>query len=150
MHERYVMHHAGRRLRRAGVRPALTLIEAILLLTTMSVVAVGVAVGFQATADVPPQSDQSGAISIELASEMDYWRAVAWGGSPWPGSLPSTVNDTVTLGIGGRSVTCNRVTTIQRWDPSNIAGNSSPQSDFVRVQITINSQALTAYLTNPL
>ena len=81
---------------------------------------------------------------------MDYWRAVAWGGSPWPAALPSNVTDTVTMSIGGQSFTYNRTTAIQTWDPNNVATNTSPQSDFARIQITINGQVLTAYLTNPL
>ena len=34
--------------------------------------------------------------------------------------------------------------------PNNVAGNSSPQADFVQVQITINGQVATIYLTKPL
>lgn len=139
-----------RSARRAASARGLTLVEAVLLLTIISVAAVAAGVGLQAASDTPLRSDRTGAISAELTSEMESWRAVAWGGSPWPASLPSTVNDTVTLHIAGRSITCNRTTAMQRWDPNAITSNSSPQSDFVRIQITINGQVLTAYLTNPL
>ena len=130
--------------------PGLTLIESMMLLTILSIVGVGVAVGLQSLSNVPQATDRTAAISTELTSEMDYLRAVAWGGSPWPAALPSNVTDTVTLNIGGKSLTYNRITNIQNWDPNNIASNAGPQSDFVRIQITINGQVLTAYLTNPL
>jgi hypothetical protein len=89
-------------------------------------------------------------VSAELTSELENWRAVAWGSSPWPSALPYSVNDTVTLSIGGQSITYNRTTSIRNWDPNNMASNASPQSDFVQIQITINSQTITAYLTKPI
>jgi type II secretory pathway pseudopilin PulG len=138
---------AGRFHRRGHKAPrGLTLLECMILLTILSIVGLGVGLALQASSNVPVATDRAGAISTELASEMDYWRALAWGGPPWPTTLPSNVADTVTMSVGGRSFTYNRTTNIQNWDPTNIAGNASPQSDFVRIQLTINGQVLTAYL----
>jgi hypothetical protein len=121
----------------------------MVMLVILSIVAVGVAVGLQSAVGIPEGSDRISAVSAELSSELENWRAVAFGGSPWPSVLPSTVNDTVTLSIGGRSMTYSRTTKIQNWDPNNIAANASPQADFVQVQITIGSQTSLAYLTKP-
>jgi len=122
----------------------------MMLLVIMSIVAVAAAVGLQSATRVPENTDRTLAISSELNSEMEYWRSLAFGSSPWPSSLPYSATDTVTLGIGGQSLTYNRTTSIQKWDPSNLAVNTTPQPDFVQVQITINGQSLTCYMSKPL
>lgn len=127
-----------------------TLIEAMLLLVVTSIVGVAVGIGLQSISRVPKATDRALAVSAELLSEMENWRAVAFGAAPWPASLPYTKTDTVTLSIGGQSVTYNRTVSIQNWDPNNLASNSSPQTDFARVQLTINSVSLTTFLTKPI
>ncbi len=142
---------SGRRhsVRRRAGRRGLTLIEAMVLMVVMSIVSVGVSVGLQSAVRIPEGSDRILAVSGELTSELENWRAVAWTGSTWPTTLPYSASDTVTLSIGGQSITYNRTTTIKIWDPNDITGNSSPQVDFVQVRITIDSQSTTAYLTKP-
>ncbi|HEY4330349.1 MAG TPA: hypothetical protein VGN88_11480, partial [Phycisphaerae bacterium] len=83
-----------------------------------------------------------------LLSEAENWRAVAFGASVWPATLPYSVSDTVTISIGGKNRTFSRTTTIALWDPANIAANTAPQTNFVRVQITIDGQVLTIYVCN--
>ncbi len=134
---------------RGNARPAFTIIEAVVLMVILSIVGVGVGVGLQSATRVPELNDRALAVSAELASEMDTWRANAWTGSTWPASLPSTTNDTVTLSIGGQSKTFNRTVSIQTWDPNNLASNSFPQANFAKVTITINSQTIFAFFTNP-
>jgi type II secretory pathway pseudopilin PulG len=126
---------------------AFTLIEAMVLLVIMSIVAVAAAVGLQSATHVPDATDHTLAISSELNSEMEYWRSIAFGISPWPSSLPYSTTDTVTLSIGGQNSTYSRTTSIQNWDPNNLATNNTPQADFVQVQITISGQTLTCYLS---
>jgi type II secretory pathway pseudopilin PulG len=126
---------------------AFTLIEAMVLLVIMSIVAVAAAVGLQSAVRLPEATDRTLAVSAELNSEMEYWRSLAFGNSPWPSTLPYSATDTVTLSIGGQSLTFNRTTTIQKWDPNNLTANSTPQPDFVQVQITINGQTSTCYLS---
>jgi len=127
-----------------------TLVEAIVLMVVLSIVAVGAAVGLQSASHVPEATDRALAISSELNSEIENWRAVAFGNSPWPASLPYNVTDTVTLSIGGQSQTYNRTTSIQDWDPNNLSSNASPQPDFVQVRVTINGQSLVCYLSKPI
>ena len=139
--------HSGVSMHRSR---AFTLIEVMFLMVILSIVAIAAAVGLQSSARLPEATDRVLAVSSELNSEIDSWRSVAFGSSPWPASLPYSLTDTVTLNIGGQAVTCNRTTSIQNWDPTNISTNSSPQSDFVRVQVTINGQTLTCFLNKPI
>lgn len=129
---------------------ALTLIEVMLLLTVLSVVAVGVGVGLQSASQVPRANSRMLGIQAELNSEADYWRAVGWGAAPWPSTLPSSKTDTVAVKIGGQTLTLNRTLSIQIWDPNNLATNSSPKTDFARVQITIDGQVVTYFTTRPI
>ncbi len=134
---------------RAGLRRrrGLTLIEASLMIVVVSIVCVAVAAGLQSVSAAPEINDRAQAISSELNSELENWRAVAFGASPWPSTLPYTSTDTVTLSIGGQQLKYARTTSIQKWDPNNLATNASPQTDFVQVKVTINSQSLAAYIT---
>ena len=143
-----VRHRVTARARRQV--PAFTLIEALILLVVLSIVAVGAAVGLQSTVKVPAQTDRVLAVSAELTSEIENWRALAFANAPWPAVLPYSVNDTVTLSIGGRQVGCSRTTNIQKWDPNNLGSNTSPQNDFVRVQVVIDGQSLECYLSKSL
>jgi len=127
-----------------------TLLEALLLLSIFSVAALGVSVGLQTAVDTSVTADRTLAVTTELTSEADNWRGVAFGGAPWPASLPYSLTDTVTLSLGGVNRTFSRVTTIANWDPNNIGSNASPQSNFVQIQITIDGRTLTFYLCNPL
>ena len=129
---------------------AFTLIEAVILMVIMSIVAVGAGIGLQSAVRVPEATERALAVSSELTSEIEGWRAVAFGNAPWPSALPYSANDTVTLSIAGQSTTYNRTTSIQKWDPNNLSTNASPQADFVQVQVTINGQSLVCYLSKPL
>jgi type II secretory pathway pseudopilin PulG len=136
----------ARILRRSGF----TLIEAIVLMVVLSIVAVGAAVGLQSAVHVPEATDRTLAISSELNSKIENWRSVAFGNSPWPASMPYNTTDTVTLSVGGQSLTYSRTTTIQNWDPNNVVTNLSPQPDFVQVKVTINGQSLACFLSKPI
>jgi len=129
-------------------RRGMTLIEASMMIVVVSIVCVGVAAGLQSISKAPEINDRAQAISAELNSELENWRAIAYTGPGWP-SLPYSSTDTVTLAIGGQSLSYARTTTIQKWDPNNLVTNASPQTDFVQVKVTINSQTLAAYITNP-
>jgi Tfp pilus assembly protein PilV len=130
-------------------RRGLSLIEATVMMVVLSIVSVGVGVGLQSATRAPEGSDRFAAVSAELTSEMENWRAVAWGASPWPATFPYTASGTVTLRIAGQNVTYNRTTSISYWDPNNLSGDTAPKTDFVRIQITIGSQSSTTYLTSP-
>lgn len=130
----------------------LTLIESMLVLTVLAVIGVATGVGLQAAARVPPANDRILIIDAELNSEMDYWKSWAFvtaTGTQWPSSIPYTKSDNVSLIIGGKSVSLSRSVAISKWDPNNIASNSSPKDDFVKVVITIDAQSVTFYLTSP-
>ena len=137
-------------MRQAHRHSGLTLLEAMVVMVVLSVVAVGVAVGLQSLVRVPVANDRVLAISTELNSEVENWRAVSWGVSPWPSTLPYNATDTVNITIGGRAMTYNRTVSIQTWDPNNPTSNLSPQSDFARVQITIDAQTATFFLSKPI
>ena len=125
------------------------MLEAMVVLVVLSIVGVGVGVGLQSATRVPEANDKVLALSAELTSEMENWKANAWTGSTWPSTLPYSKTDTVTIKCGGQSLTYNRTVTIKNWDPNNITSNSSPQTDFCQVQITINGQTVAFYLTRP-
>jgi type II secretory pathway pseudopilin PulG len=131
-------------------RGGFTLIEALVLMVVVSIVAVGVGVGLQSSARIPETTDRALAISAELNSELENWRTVAWGNSPWPASMPYNYSDTVTLNIGGQSLSFPRTVAIAQWDPNNLATNTTPQADFVQVKVTINGQTAISYLTKPI
>lgn len=129
-----------------------TLLEAILLITILSIVGLGVGIGLQSSARVADVNDQALVLSTELMSEMETWAALAWtSNTAWPTVFPYTpAADTVTLKIGGQNVTYARSVNIKNWDPNNLISNTSPKADFVRVQITINGQKLERYFAKPL
>ncbi|GEM_PF-6248755 len=130
---------------------AFTLIEAVVMMVIVSLVAVAVGVGLQSTARMPEATDRSLAVWAELNSELDNWHAAAWSVSPWPGALPyNPTPDTVTIKVGGQNIVCSRTITVQNWDPNNLTSNASPQSDFARVQITINGQTGSFFTCKPL
>jgi len=133
----------------ASRRRGLTMIEALLMMVILGIVAVGVGTGMQSAFMLPKGTERAVAISTELRSEAENWRAVAFKGSTWPGSLPYSLTDTVTISIQGQNTTLNRTTSIQNWDPNNLSSNTSPQADFVRIQITIDGNVYVIYLTNP-
>ena len=120
------------------------------MLAVLSFIGLAAGIGLQAAARVPPANDRALIVSAALNSDLDYWRAVAFNGSPWPSTFPYSSSDTVTLTIGGKSVIVNRTTTIRKWDPNNLASGASPQDDFFQIQITIDNQSLTFYLASPL
>jgi prepilin-type N-terminal cleavage/methylation domain-containing protein len=136
-------------MRRPIPTRAFTLIESMVAMVILGIAALVVPVALQTLAHTPSSNDNVLAVSAELVSEMEYWRDLAWGSSPWPTTLPYSSSDTVTLSIGGRSVTFSRSVSIQTWDPTNLAGNVSPQTDFARIQIIIGGQTLTAFTCRP-
>ena len=131
-------------------RRGLTLIEAMVVMVILSIVGVAVAVGLQSVSRIPTNNDRMLSVYAEIASEIDTWRANAFGPSPWPASLPYSVSDTVTISIGGQSKTFTRTTSIQTWTPASFTTNSSPQPDFVRILITIDGQTGTLFLSSPI
>ena len=136
-------------MRRPIPTHAFTLIESLVTMVILGVVVLIVPVALQTLTHTPSSNDQALAVSAELVSELEYWHDLAWGNSPWPTSLPYSSSDTVTLSVGGRSVTLSRSVSIQIWDPNNLTGDVSPQADFARIRITIAGQTITAFTCRP-
>ena len=130
-------------------RSGFTLIESMLALVVLAVAALVVPVALQTLAHTPAANDSVLAVSAELASEIETWRAEDWGPAPWPATLPYSATDTVTIKFGGGSATLARTVSIKNWDPNNLITNSSPQADFARIQVTIGAQTATAFTTRP-
>jgi type II secretory pathway pseudopilin PulG len=127
-----------------------TLLEAMVLMVILSIVSLGVGVGLQASIKAPETTDRALAISEELISELDTYRSQASLTSNWIFPSPYTINDTVTIKVGGQSFTYPRVTVIQTWDPNNLTTNTSPKTDFAQVKITINnSQTAFIFVSRP-
>src|ERR1041384_7997173 len=59
-------------------RRGLTMIEAMLLLVTISIVAVAAGVGLQAVAKVPAQTDDILSINSEIIDRIEQMKATAW------------------------------------------------------------------------
>ena len=136
-------------MRRPTPVRAFTLIESMVAMVILGIAALVVPVALQTLTRTPSANDSVLTVSAELVSEMEYWHELAWGNSPWPATLPYSSSDTVTLSIGGRSQTFSRSVSIQIWDPTNLAGNASPQTDFARIQITIGGQTITTFTCRP-
>jgi len=126
-----------------------TLIESLVIIVILSIVGVGVGVGLQSSTKLPEATDRALALSAELNSELEAWKAVAWTSSTWPTILPYSKNDTVTINVDSQAITYPRTISIAKWDPNNLSTNTSPQTNFVQVSVTVNGETLLCYLTNP-
>jgi prepilin-type N-terminal cleavage/methylation domain-containing protein len=136
-------------MRRSPANSAFTLVESMVTMVVLSIAALVVPVALQTLAHTPSSNDKVLAISAELVSELETWRAEAWGPSPWPSGLPYNSSDTVNIQVGGQTVTYSRSVSIQTWDPNNLTSNNSPQADFARIQITIGGMTASAFTCRP-
>jgi Tfp pilus assembly major pilin PilA len=122
----------------AGRGRGFTLIEAIVLVTVMSVVAVAAGVGLQAVAKVPTQTDATMGINNALVDAMEQWKAKSWA---------TMASSTGTVTVNGRSYT--RTVTVADADPASPEGGGTAKADFRRITVTIGSQTLRSYATKP-
>jgi hypothetical protein len=136
-------------LRRAAIRGT-TMVEAIFLITIVSIVAVAVGVSMQALAAGPHLNDEQQSITAELASELDIWRTTPFTTLSADGAAGgTTTSNTVSINVAGVTKTYPRKIVIKQWDPNNPASNLAPQSDFVSIQITIGPRTAVIWVTQP-
>lgn len=114
----------------------LTLVEALIVMTIMSIIAVAAGVALQSLARVPERNDDQLVVSNALVDKMEQFRGMtvpALLAAP-SGSDTSPVNNLA------------RSWTIVKADPKL---GSSPQNDFVQITVTCGGRSLTSYLTQP-
>lgn len=122
----------GSRRKTAGF----SLLEAVILVTIMSIVAVAAGVGLQSIVRIPKAADNVLAINRQLASDMEQLKAGGWAG--------------LTVGVTNNNVTINgtsyaRTITIAQANPDG-SGN---KTDFEQVTVTIGNQSVSTYVTQP-
>src|ERR1700761_5831715 len=71
-------YYSSRNARLARLQCGVTLLEAILLLTILSIIGVAVGVALQNVAKTPEQSDLTLAINTEAVSRMEQMKATPW------------------------------------------------------------------------
>ncbi len=76
------MKAAGDKYRSSPLCRGLTLLEMLVVLVVFSIVSVGVGTGLQSALRTPEANDQALAVSAELTTEIETWRAQAFGAAP--------------------------------------------------------------------
>jgi hypothetical protein len=116
----------------------LTLLECVILLVTMSIVAVAAAVGLQSVAKVPAQSDDRLVINSKLIDCLEQMRAEPW----------STMSAKA-ASLSGNVTVRNKVYTRQVSVTAEDADGGGVDSDFRRITATIGSHSMSVYATQP-
>ena len=125
-------------LRKHRRRRGFTLIEAMFLMTIMSVVALAAGVSLQSLARVPQRNDDQLAIANALVDKIEQLRGTAFPSL----TVGSSLSDTVTL----NNVLYTRSVNIALVDAT---GGSSPDADFKQITVTINNRTLSCYVVQP-
>lgn len=113
--------------RRAAQQGGFTLLEAIIMTTILSIVAVAASVGLQSLVKVPKQNDNQLVISNQLVDRMEQLR-----GTPF-----------ANLASGSAGNISWTVTTV---DPT---GGGSPKADFKQITVTQSGRSISCYVTQP-
>jgi hypothetical protein len=113
-------------------------LECVILLVTMSVVAVAAGVGLQAVAKVPTQSDEHLVINSELIDRMEQMRATAWDSMA---AKATSLSGNVTVGTRTHACTVSAV--------SADADGGGVDTDFRTITVTIGTQSMSLYVTKP-
>ena len=114
-----------------------TLIEATILMVILSIVAVGAAVSLQALSRGPSANDLQLTINNVLIDKMEQLRALDFSAM----TVGTALSDTVTV----NGTTYVRRVTIALAD-ANGGGNDA---DFKQVTVSVNSQSLVTWVTQP-
>jgi type II secretory pathway pseudopilin PulG len=128
----------NRRQLRSGRSGGFTLLEALLMLTILSVIAVAAGVGLQSGARIPEASDNMLAIDRQLSSALEEARYTAIN------SWASLASATTTVTINGTSYSQVLTVTAQ-----NAPDGSGATTDWVQVTVTINGRSMTTFFSQP-
>src|SRR5439155_286801 len=124
-----------------------TLIEAMVLLVILSIVSVAAGIGLQSVIKAPTAADQIMAIDNFEVDTLEQWKVKTWAAmnpsSPY--ATPYSVSDTVT--INGKNYT--RMVVVSDADPASPESGGTPQPDFRRITVVINSQRMRTYVAKP-
>lgn len=116
----------------------LTLIESMVLMVTLSIVAVGAGVGLQSVAGIPAAANRMAALNAALVDGLEQTR-----------SLPaaSMVSSTSTVVVSNVSYT--RTITVSAADPANPETGTSTQADFRRIDVSLGGLSMRCYVFLP-
>jgi prepilin-type N-terminal cleavage/methylation domain-containing protein len=108
-------------------RNAFTLLECMIVMTILSIMALGAATGLGSLCHVPNQNDNQLVASRQLIDRMEQLRGTAFG-------------DLASGSSGGITWTVT---------PADPTGGTNPQADFVQVTVTNGSRCVSCYVTQP-
>ena len=137
MDSSFVIYHSSFRRQRGGF----TMIEAMILMTILSIVAVAAAVGLQSTVRGPEVMNDSLAIDRAIATQIDLLKQTAT--TTWNSLSSSAGTSTVT--VNGKTYTQTITITAQAY-PDGTAGTAP---DFSKITIQIGNQSMITYVSQP-
>jgi len=111
-----------------------------MLMVTMSIICVAAAVGLQAVAKVPGQTDDVLAVNAAVIDRMERMRAEPWAGMAAKATALS--NASPGISINNKNYPC----TVTQTD---IDPDGSGATDFRMITVTIGSQSMSVYETQP-
>jgi hypothetical protein len=119
----------------------LSLIEAMIFLSVLSITAVGVGVALQSIAHVPRGTDIRLATQLRLVERLEQLKAYSYT-SLTSAISNTTLNDTVTID----DVSAPRKVTVAYFDAD---GSGTTDTDMVQVTVAINGQTLVTRVVQP-
>lgn len=126
---------------RQRVPGGFSLIEALVVLTIMSIVAVAAAVGLQSGVRGPAAADEILSIDRALVTRMEALKSLA--SSNWAAVAAQAGTATVTI----NNKTYTQTTTVTAQAKPDGSGGTA--SDFVQVVVQVGSRSMTSYLSQP-
>jgi hypothetical protein len=124
----------------SGAGRGLTIVESMMLLVTMSIIAVAAGVGLQAVAKVPGQTDDMLAVNAAVIDRMERMRAEPW--ATMGTKATALTNTSPGISINNKYYPC----TVTKTD---IDPDGSGATDFRMISVTIGSQTMSVYACSP-
>ncbi|HVX87110.1 MAG TPA: hypothetical protein VH253_20160 [Phycisphaerae bacterium] len=125
------------------LRAGFTLLEAVILVTILGIVGVGVGIGLQATARVPEGVEDRLSVQTLLMQKMEEVSTISFASlAAGKDDSGNALSDTVTV----KGKTANRTVTVAAADAD---GDGNPDADFLEITVTINGQSLKTRVCKP-
>jgi prepilin-type N-terminal cleavage/methylation domain-containing protein len=122
---------------RSSRRRGFTLIEAMMLMTILSIVALAAGVSLQSLTRVPQKNDDQLKIANALIDKMEQLRGTAFA--------------SLTVGSSSDTVTISNTPYTRSWTIAlaDANGDGTNDSDFKQITVTVNSRSLMCYVVQP-
>jgi hypothetical protein len=122
---------------------AFSLLEAVILVTILGIVGVGVGIGLQATVHVPAAVEDRLSTHTFLMQKMEELPTISFASlAAGKDDSGHALSDTVLL----KGITVARTVTVSTVDGD---GNGSPDPDLLEITVTINGQSLKTRVCKP-